>query len=162
MTSSQQQLSSNGQPRAIGPFGTIARVLVGLALLAAGLIVVDGWITWRQLALGLVGIPGVLVLAQLTRTTWTSEPLVLTDHFATCVNCAILAVLLVPSATRDATLVFLGASLLVAALRGYGGCESLAVSNWLPRRNDQVGCLIFSPVDHLEARRGLRPHQSRS
>jgi hypothetical protein len=49
--------------------------------------------------------------------------------------------------------VFLGASMLLAALRGYSGCESLAISNWLLRRNDQVGCLIFSPLDHLEASR---------
>ncbi len=58
--------------------------------------------------------------------------------------------------TRDATLVFLGVSMLLAALRGYGSCESLAISNWLLRRNDQVGCLLFSPVDRLETRRASR------
>jgi hypothetical protein len=26
----------------------------------------------------------------------------------------------------------------------------LAVSNWLLRRDDQVGCVVFWPVDHLE------------
>jgi hypothetical protein len=28
----------------------------------------------------------------------------------------------------------------------------LAVSNWVLQRDDQVGCLVLSPVDHLERR----------
>lgn len=39
---------------------------------------------------------------------------------------------------------------LLAALRGYAGCEVLAVSNWLLRRADQVGCVVFAPVDLAE------------
>jgi len=42
--------------------------------------------------------------------------------------------------------------MLLAAVRGYGGGEVLAVSNWLLGRDDQVGCLIFSPLDALESR----------
>jgi hypothetical protein len=57
------------------------------------------------------------------------------------------------SFTSDAALVFYGASMLLAAMRGYGGCEVLAVSNWLLHRDDQVGCMVLSPIDHLE--RGL-------
>ena len=30
--------------------------------------------------------------------------------------------------------------------------ESLAISNWLRRRDDQVGCLVFGLIDALEAR----------
>jgi hypothetical protein len=33
--------------------------------------------------------------------------------------------------TSDAALIFYGISMLLAALRGYGGCELLAISNWL-------------------------------
>ena len=32
------------------------------------------------------------------------------------------------------------------------GCEVLAISNWLLRRDDQVGCVVFSPIDAAEAR----------
>jgi hypothetical protein len=42
--------------------------------------------------------------------------------------------------------------MLLAAVRGYRGCELLAVSNWLLRRDDQIGCVVFSPVDHMEGR----------
>lgn len=152
MTSSQQHLPTIGHSRAIGRVGTLARILMGLALLAAGIVAGGGWIAWWQVALGLVGLPAALTAAQLTRVSFTRQRLSFTDHFAACLNCAVLVALLSLSATRDATLVFLGASLLLAALRGYSGCESLAISNWLLRRNDQVGCLLFSPLDHLEAR----------
>ena len=46
--------------------------------------------------------------------------------------------------------------MLVAAARGYAGCEVLAVSNWLLMRNDQIGCALFWPIDALEARYAAR------
>lgn len=55
--------------------------------------------------------------------------------------------------TSDAALIFYGASMLLAAARGYAGCEVLAVPNWLLRRDDQVGCVVFAPADALERRR---------
>ena len=54
-------------------------------------------------------------------------------------------------ATNDAALIFYGASVLLAAARGYAGCEVLAASNWLLRRVDQVGCRLFLPVDRGES-----------
>lgn len=53
----------------------------------------------------------------------------------------------------DAALVFYGTSMVLAALRGDAGCEVLAVSNWLLGRDDQMGCVVFSPIDHLERNR---------
>ena len=48
--------------------------------------------------------------------------------------------------------------MLLAALRGYSGCEVLAISNWILGRDDQVGCLVLGPVDDLERRfRTSRP-----
>ena len=43
--------------------------------------------------------------------------------------------------------------MLLAALRGYAGCEVLAMSTWLLHRDDQIGCLVFWPIDHAEHRR---------
>lgn len=51
------------------------------------------------------------------------------------------------------TLLFYGASILVAFVRGYVGCEIFAISNWLRRRDDQIVCPVFSPIDQAEARR---------
>ena len=47
---------------------------------------------------------------------------------------------------------FYGSSLFLAAVLGYAGCELPAISNWNLRRDDQVGCFLFSPIDRLEAR----------
>jgi hypothetical protein len=144
------------RPRAIGPLGTAARALVGLALLVGGIIAGGGWIAWWQLAFGVVGLPAVVLVAQVAWLAFTECALSQTSHLASCLNCAAVAGLLTISQTRDAALVFLGSSMLLAATRGYGGCETLAISNWLLRRDDQVGCLVFLPVDQLEARRARR------
>lgn len=145
-----------GRSRAIGRLGTTARLLIGIALLALGIVYVAGPNAWWQLGLGLVGLPAALTSTQLARPLYTKRLPNQTDHAVLCINCAVLIALLAASPTRNATLVFLGASLLLAAARGYSGCESLAISNWLLRRDDQVGCLLFSPLDQLEARRAHR------
>lgn len=58
--------------------------------------------------------------------------------------------------TSDAALIFYGSSMLLAAVRGYAGCEVLTISNWLLHRDDQVGCVVFAPIDHLEHRGSSR------
>jgi hypothetical protein len=110
-------------------------------------------------ALGLLGFPAFLLAWQWWRARRTSTTLHATGPVGYLVNCAIFfALYLTPwyapalSVTSDAALVFYGASMLLAALRGYAGCEVLAVSNWLLRRDDQVGCVVFGPVDQLEVR----------
>lgn len=55
-------------------------------------------------------------------------------------------------ATSDAALVFYGSSMVLAALRGYAGCEVLAVSNSLLDRGDQIGCMVFAPIHVVERR----------
>lgn len=156
------------RPRAIGPGGTAARVVVGLLFLA---IVLEGELTTRgidpaSVAFGLAGIPAVVLAWQWPRARWGSARLEATRPWQAAVNMAVLAALyLTPwyarplAFTSDAALYFSGASMLLAAWRGYSGCEVLAVSNWLLDRHDQVGCAVFAPVDYLERRgdRGGRP-----
>jgi hypothetical protein len=47
--------------------------------------------------------------------------------------------------------------MLLAAARGYAGCEVLAISNWLLRRDDQLGCMVFAPVDLAESQLRRQP-----
>ena len=110
--------------------------------------------------LGAVVMPGVLIAWQWARVRRDSTPIRATgraSHVATL--SAFLVLYLTPwyapalSVTSGAALIFFGGSMLVAAVRGYRGCEVLAVSNWLLRRNDQVGCVLFSPVDRVESAR---------
>jgi hypothetical protein len=144
--------------RHIGPVGTAARVVVGLALLGS---VVYGHLsgTFRPApwVLGLVGFPALLLSWQWWRSRRGLGRFEAVGPMAHVVNIAVfLALYLTPyyapvlSVTSDAALLFYGASMLAAGLRGYAGCEVLAVSNWLLRRDDQVGCLLFAPIDILE------------
>ena len=136
--------------RSIGPFGTFARAIVGLGLLLLASLYFG--ITWRDVALGLVAFPAMVLLVQWLRLRYTSVPLRATGPLAHCVNCGIAALLFVNPYTGDAASVFYGASMLLAAARGYAGCEVLAISNALLRRDDEIGCALFAPVDVAEAR----------
>jgi hypothetical protein len=151
--------------RAIGPIGTGARVLVGLLLI--GIVVLSllassgSWLP--PIALGLVGFPALLLASQWLRALRDPTRLRATGPLGTTLNMLLFVALFATpwyarplSVTSDAALVFYAASMLLAALRGYAGCEVLAFSNWVLRRDDQVGCLVFAPIDHLEHRRRRR------
>jgi hypothetical protein len=147
-----------GGRRRIGPLGTTARVVVG------GLLV--GSVTWGHLTrgfhpsawlLGLVGFPALLVAGQWLRARHTLTPLRATGPLAHALNLAVILVLYLWEPTSDAALLFYGASMWLAAARGYVGCEVLAVSNWLLGRDDQVGCAVFWPIDQREHHRSHQP-----
>ena len=147
----------SGRQRGIGPLGTIARVVVGGLLLAS--------VTWGHLArgfhlsswlLGLVGFPVLLLAGQWLRARRTPTPLRATGPVAHALNLAVFLVLYLLEPTSDAALLFYGASMWLAAVRGDAGCEVLAVSNWLLGRDDQVGCALFWPIDQRERQRGHR------
>ncbi len=53
---------------------------------------------------------------------------------------------------RRAAARFYATTIFVAAWRGQPGCELTVVSNGLVRRDDQVGCPVFWPIDALETR----------
>jgi len=109
--------------------------------------------------LGALGFPALLLAWQWMRARQNPMRYEATGWVGTGLNMAVfLGLALTPwyarafSFTSDAALIFYGASMLLAAIRGYGGCEVLAISNWVLGRNDQVGCFVFGPVDYLEQR----------
>lgn len=111
---------------------------------------------YASLALGLLLLPAALLLWQWMRLRRDPGRLEATGPLPTTINIAVFALLVstpsIPaiSFVGFAAMVFYGASLLLAALRGYAGCEVLAASNWFLRRDDQIGCLVLSPVDGWE------------
>lgn len=146
--------------RAIGTAGTAARVLIGLVLLGS---VVTGEASrgWHPAAwvLALAVFPAAALAAAWLRTRRHPAGLRATGPAGHAANAVVFAALYATpwyapslSFTSDAALIFYGASMLLAAARGYAGCEVLAVPNWLLRRDDQVGCVVFVPVDALERR----------
>ena len=140
--------------RRIGPVGTSLRVTVGFALLylAGG---ADG-LSWApesyDAVLGLVAIPALTVVLGLWARRRGAGPIRWTGWPAIALNCAVIVALVANPYTGDATTFFYAGALVVAAWRGLPGCEVTVLSNWILRRDDQVGCPVFSPIDALEAR----------
>ena len=154
MTATQIDTHASGRQRSIGPLGTTARVLVGGLLVAS--------VTWGHLTrgfhlsawlLGLVGFPALVVAGQWLRARRIPTPVRAIGPVAHVLTVAVFVVLSRLEPTSDAALLFYGASMGLAAARGYAGCEVLAMSNWLLRRDDQVGCALFWPIDQLEHHR---------
>ena len=147
-------VTSLGGSRSIGKFCTAARVIVGVAFLYLGVVGLPPihLLPWWQVLIGLLGAPAMLTLVQLARLAFTRDRLDQTGIVALVINFVVFVALLIFEPTRGATLVFLGSAMLFAAARGAGGCEIVAVSNWVLRRDDQIGCPLFWPVDAYEAR----------
>lgn len=154
--------------RAIRPFGTLLRVIIGLSMF--GSVFYGHFIRgpFRPLpwVVGLIILPAIFTTWQYLRARRNPSPLEANSPVATVINVVIFfAFYLTPfyapaiAFMSDAVLIFYGLSMLLAALRGYSGCESLAISNWLLHRNDQIGCLLFSPIDSAEAKSAAHsPH----
>ena len=143
------------QKRAIGLVGTIARIAVGLTFLYLAFTEFGNpsWdLAWYSAPLALLAFPAALLLFQAVRLRFTNDTLNATGVLGFVLNLCVGAVLFSFDYTRDAALLFYGASMLLAAARGYAGCESLAITNWILRRDDQVGCVVFSPLDAIESR----------
>jgi hypothetical protein len=150
--------------RDIGPAGTASRVLVGVVAIA--LPIALGGISLLEVGVALIALPliaaaaGALVTAAYRRlapgslgcdaavcsgpTCWVA---------AIMVAAAVLFSVLTPADGVVVFWVWLGSSMLLAAARGYGGCEVLAATNLLRGRRDQIGCIIFTPIDRAEAKR---------
>ena len=149
------------EARAIARWGTAARVVVGIALVAN---VAYGHATrgWHPAAwlLGLLMFPAVVVVGQWLRARCRPAPLRAVGATGHVLNVAVFLALYLTwwyapgiDDVSDAALLFYGGSMLVAAVRGYAGCEVLAVSNWVLGRDDEIGCAVFWPIDTAEARR---------
>ena len=146
--------------REIGPIGTAARLLVGLLLvgfIVYGQLATSGHLTPVTWVLGLLGLPALVLAWHAWRIRRNPVPFSDTSPLSFALSLVLPLTLyltgwLVPPLwfTSDATLIFVGASLLLAALRGSAGCEFLALSNWLLRRSDQLACAVFTPIDSLE------------
>ncbi len=153
---------SSDHHRDVGPIGTAVRL--GLGLLCVGLIVSGellsrGHLTPAAWALGLIAFPSLVLAWHWWRIRRNPAAFHDTGPLSFALSLGLPLALyfigwFVPAVgfTSDATIIFIGCSLLLAALRGSGGCEFLAVSNWLLGRSDQMACGVFTPIDDLEQR----------
>lgn len=105
--------------------------------------------------IGLIVLPAIFLTWQWVRARRNPSKLRAYGPIASTINIIIFFYFVFrapPSISfmSDAALIFYGISMLITAIRDYAGCESLAISNWLLKRDDQLGCLFFSPIDFAE------------
>lgn len=131
--------------RQIGPFGTVARVCVGAGLLIFG---AASQPSGFELLAGLVLLPVAELAILFAFRPPGTKPFHLYGPIGYTVNFGTAGLLLAVWTTP--ALLFYGASILLAVLKGYAGCEILALSNFVRRRDDQLACAVFSPIDALE------------
>jgi len=152
--------------RDIGPIGTAARMILGFIFFGSVFYghLMKGPFRPLPWVIGLLIFPAIFLIWQSLRARRNPARLEARGPVATVLNVVIFftfyfTFLYAPSIDfmSDAVLIFYGLSMLLAALRGYGGCEALAISNWLLKRDDQIGCLVFAPIDYAESKFTGRP-----
>ena len=131
--------------RQIGPIGTAVRLCVGAGLLIAG---IAAGPSPFELVAGFVLLPAAEIAILFLLRPPGSRSFHLYGALGYAVNFGTAGVLLAIWTTP--ALLFYGASILLAVIKGYAGCEILALSNLIRRRDDQLACAVFSPIDALE------------
>lgn len=141
--------------RLIGPAGSIARLASGVGLIGlAAWAAVRGDLQIHEVVVGVVGLPALVMLTVflVKRVLGTSAYLNATGSSGHITNFGIVAALLIIPWTREIAFLFYGIPMFLAAWRGYPGCEMMAISNFVLRRQDELGCAWFWPIDTLESR----------
>lgn len=162
--------------RAIGPLGTGLRIAFGLLLIAAALVFdhPSRGIGWWDAAAVLVVLPVIAVgaawlvnaayrrrpaMARRARTPWSAAQAGAAAIVISAVAVLGTALTFLTPVDRIAIFLFFGASMVLAAARGYDGCEILAVPNTILRRSDALWCPIYSPIDSAERQPEEQPVQ---
>jgi hypothetical protein len=149
--------------RRIGPLATALRATVALGLLyiAGGGDGLSWSAEWYDLLGGLVLLPVLTVVLGLMARRYAAKPIRFTGPVGHAVNCVVIVALVANPYTGGAATLFYATTILAAAWRGQPGCEITVLPNWILRRDDQVGCPLFAPIDALETghrtRRTRRP-----
>jgi hypothetical protein len=128
--------------RQIGVAGTGARVALGVAMVA--LPVTTSGVGRLDLAAAFIALPLIAGIAG-RLPGLLALPVVIASGVG--------LTFLTPLDGGTALWLFFGVSMLVAAAKGYVGCEVLAIPNLVRGRNDAVGCPVLTPVDAVEASR---------
>jgi len=154
------------RPRRAPPLGRALRILIGLALIAYVIPVffrVPPRFTGKVflLVLGLIGLFSLLHIVVSRRIVAFGPSL------GAVVAAGLLAALYVVGTHGSlifghgegalAVITFLGISLVVAGVRAAPGCEVMAIPSLLFRKNTELACLIFSPLDNLERKLRSKP-----
>ena len=155
--------------RAIGPVGTGIRIAVGVMIVVAALRFdyPSRGISWWDAAAVLVALPLIAVgaawavnavyrrwpaTARRARAPWSAHQVGVAVIVIGAVVALGTALTYLTPVDRIAIFLFFGASMVLAAVRGYDGCEILALPNLVLRRTEAVWCPLYTPIDSAERR----------
>jgi len=153
-------------PRRAPPVGRALRVLLGLALIAY-IIPVYFRVPPRVAVGSLLLIFGLIAICSLIHITVARQIIAAGPYLAVALTLGLLIAVYVAGGSglailgygkgELAAITFLGISLVVAGLRAVPGCELMAIPGLFFRKDIDLTCLVFSPLDKLERRlRGKR------
>jgi hypothetical protein len=141
----------------------VSRVLVGVGLLYLALADGGSWgLAWHEALLGLVAFPAIMLAVGLAARRFAGRPVHFMGPLGLALNTAVIVALFLFDYTADAAALFYGVTMFVAAWRAQPGCEATVLSNWILRRDDQIGCPTFAPIDEAEARLTARSRRHRA
>lgn len=140
--------------RRTGPVGTTLRAAGGLGLIyLAGALEGRPWdVDWYDPIVGIVVLPATMVALGVAARRYASGPIRFTGPVGIALNLAAIVALVANDYTAGGAALFYGATMLVAAWLRQPGCEATVVSNLMLRRDDQIGCPTFAPIDWPEER----------
>ncbi len=140
--------------RTAKPVGRILRLLMGTALtvhVAAGHMISEGTTLNLQVAGTVLGLLMFYVVVQLAISrfvpsinAWLGAVLAVTPVF--------LVFGLAGPAGQLGSLLYIGVSLVLTAIRADGGCEVMTIPGMLMGRRTHLVCIVFSPLDWIEDR----------
>jgi hypothetical protein len=132
--------------RQIGPYGTGARIVGGIGLLVGAFLI---GVRPLDVLIGLV-VANAVVLAALAVRGRSAPPLRWTGPIGHAATLAVGILTLSLDPVQVPAMLFYGSASLLAAARGMAACEIFAVSNWLRRRDDRLGCPVYVCADALD------------
>lgn len=156
--------------RDIGPIGATARIVIGLLIVVLAL-VFDA----PSRGIGIWDVAAVLVVLPLiatgaaavvnalyqrrapaavarVRSPWSAAQAGASGIIVGIVIALGTALTFVTPVDRVAIFVFFGLSMVLAGVRGYDGCEVLALPNTFLRRKNAIWCPLYTPIDSAEQR----------
>jgi hypothetical protein len=118
--------------RRLGPIGTTARVLVGLALIYVS----GAWggLDWsveaHDLVVGLVALPAISLSLGLAARRYADGPVRFDGPLGIAVNCAVIVALIANDYTGGGATLFYGLTLLIAAWRACPAAKPRCSRTW--------------------------------
>lgn len=146
----------------LGRAGTIARGAIGIGMLVIA--VTTQHLSWWDVGAAALVLPALTVttaaavnrlisrtsIARKARTPWSPAQIAAAVVIIVVVLSVGIALTYISPIDGGALYAFFGLSMVIAAVKGFDGCEILALPNLLFGRNDAIWCPLYSAIDATE------------